>query len=194
MDSPLYVCPKDSSCLMSKHRLTKCPPNQTCHAAMWICKCCCQFDSVLQLWAICITGYWACSSFKQVRTFPSCCVSHLGIIQIRLLHKRPPFYWGCTRVKSGKSVFDFAKRDQKATRQIHSLSRNASAILLNRWNPRFNEARVRGEWRRARQGERQNVGYPRGRRLLPQERPVLNKSFNFHAQLPYLPLIQCGSE
>lgn len=127
----LCVCPEDSSCLMSKHRLAKCPVNQICHAAMCICKCCCQFDSVLQLWAICITGYWACSSFKQVRTFPSCCVSHTGIIQIRLLHKCPAFYQGRRRVESGNSVCDFMKRDQKATLEIDLSSRNASAILIS---------------------------------------------------------------
>lgn len=111
-----------------------------------------------------------------------------------LLHKHSPL--SCKHSKKGNSKCDFLKRDQKAA-SSHTLIipyciRNTYFLLKSL----FKLSACLRQVERERQGESgvQNVGYPRGRRLFPQERPVLNKSFNFHAQLPYLPLIQCGSE
>lgn len=155
----------------------------------------------LWLWAISITGYWACSPFKKLRTSPlMLCVPLRDHTCARCPNEAPPqtlsSLLSCKRSETGSSECEFLKRDRKA-RLLHIFNIPycicdtyfllKSLFKLSAW--------LRGV-ERERQGESgvQNAGYPRGRRLLPQERPVLNKSFNFHAQLPYLPLIQCGSE
>lgn len=70
----------------------------------------------------------------------------------------------------------------------------ASLLLLSYWNAYVKCVCMCDEWERDRKSSVQKIGYPQGQCLLPEERPVLNKSFHFHAQLPYLSLIQCGRE
>lgn len=154
----------------------------------------------LRLWAISITGYRACSSFEKLRTFPSCRFPLRAHACARYPNKAPPqtlsILLSCNSPKQETLSAISWKVIRTQHRPIHLTSYIASAILIYCWNPCLKPSaclwRVERE-RRAESGV-QNVGCPRGRRLLPQERPVLNKSFNFHAQLPYLPLIQCGSE
>lgn len=155
----------------------------------------------LRLWTISITGYWACSSFKKLRTFPSCCVSHWGIRHVHHCPNQAPLQTlsillSCKGSETENSEFDFLKRDQKAVLSHTFIIPYCICKNYFLLKSLFKLSACLRQVKMERRGESgvQILGYPRGRRLLPQERPVLNKSFNFHAQLPYLPLIQCGSE
>lgn len=65
-----------------------------------------------------------------------------------------------------------------------------SLLLPPYWIPYVKWVCMGNDWRRERQGENsvQKIGYPKGLCLLPQERPVSNKSFNFHALSSFNPV------
>lgn len=186
----------NASCLMSKSRPAECPWNT--HVLLPYMQMLLPVWLSLRLRAISITGSWARSSFKELRTSPITLCPTEGIIhvlaaQMRLLHKHPPVCPAANAPKREAGSAISSNVMGKQCRCIRSTSRLASATLYFQLESLFKPSACLRRVERERQGEG-NVGYPRGRRLLPQERPVLNKSFNFHAQLPYLPLIQCGSE